>query len=130
MGVWVGAWLGGWLVGWVVHVHFVKRNGTGTVGKRRPSCRRLQEGGGGNLRAAASGSFSASAGFMTSTPGPPRSPSWAGLHDDVPADFLTAKVAQNVRQARAAQTDSLTAPDWGTTSAVQPTFLGIVTVLI
>ena len=53
----------------------------------------------------------------------------AGLHDNVSADLLP--YWQKVRQSRATQPRYTDVPDWvKTTSAMQPAFLGIVTVLM
>ena len=45
--------------------------------------------------------------------------SWAGLHDNVPADLLPR--GQTVRQSRVVQPRCTDVPDWVTTSAVQST---------
>ena len=47
-----------------------------------------------------------------------RQDTWAGLHDNVPADLLSRR--QQVRQSRATQPRCTDVPHWVTTSALQP----------
>ena len=53
---------------------------------------------------------------------------WAGLHNNVPADLLPKW--QKVRQSRATQPRSTDVPDWGTSLCRGTHLSGIVTVLI